>query len=102
MHHVLYTKVLHLEGGNVRIEIILGDEVRLLWESKRGGGLERRSLGYENRGVEVLSGNRRGYSLTRGGKYTAAIRAATSLTGTGIHRALSQVERTVRRARGGT
>lgn len=68
MDHVLYTKVLHLESSRVRIEIILWDEVRLLRESKRGRGLERRSLGHKNRGVEVLSGNWRGYSLTRGCK----------------------------------
>jgi hypothetical protein len=65
---VLYTEALHLEGSSVRIDIILWDEVCLLRESKRGGGLERRSLGDKNGGVEVLSGDWRGYSLTRGGK----------------------------------
>ena len=59
----------------MRVEVILWNEVRLLRESKGGGGLERWSLGHEHGGVEVLSGNWRGYSLTRGGKYTAAIRA---------------------------
>lgn len=49
---------------------------------KGGGGCERGSLGHEYGGVEMLGGNWRGYSLTRGGRYRyiVAIRAGTSLT----------------------
>lgn len=68
MHQVVYTKVVELEGGGVRIEIVLWDEVGLLRESKGGGGWERRSLWDENGGIEVLGGNWRGYALTRGSR----------------------------------
>jgi len=112
MDQVLHGKVVQLEcGGSMRIEIILWiivwDEIRLVRERKGGGGCERGSLGDEYGGVEVLGGNWRGYSLTRGGQY-AGTGHTLLLTGTVIrsHRALSQMEqrqpRAVHRARGGT
>lgn len=79
MHQVLHAKVVQLECGSMRIEIILWDEIRLVMKRKGGGGCERGSLGHEYGGVEVLGGNWRGYSLTRGGRYRYII-VETSLT----------------------
>ena len=74
MDQVLHGKVVQLEcGGSMRIEIIVWiivwGEIRLVGERKGGGGCERGGLWDEYGGVEVLGGNWRGYSLTRGGQY---------------------------------
>lgn len=54
MHQVFYAKVVQLECGSMKIEVILWNEICLVSERKGGGGCERGGLGYEYGGVEVL------------------------------------------------
>ena len=72
---MLYAKVVHLECGSMKIEIILWNEICCLVSERKGGssGCERGCLGHEYGSIEVLGRNWRGYSLTTGGQYTAAI-----------------------------
>ena len=75
MYQVFHTKIVQLECGSMKIEIILWNEICLVSERKGGSGgcSERGCLWHEYGGVEVLGGNWRGYSLTTGGKWSIDI-----------------------------